>query len=87
MERPIDACWYCGKNDGEMLLSWEFDTYLHEKCLYDAFSRSEKTDPEAWIFMHEFNFVSPEEWEEYLQKEKEASDPDNYGTIFMEGLC
>ncbi len=29
------GCWFCARNAGKMLFSWEFDTYFHASCLRD----------------------------------------------------
>lgn len=40
------------QNDGEMLFSFEFDTYVHEKCLTEARQKSSANE-EARIMAHE----------------------------------
>lgn len=48
------GCWYCGEDEGEMVLSAEFDTYLHIDCLKDALY-ADPGDQEAQILKREFD--------------------------------
>ncbi len=33
-KHPCDGgCWFCHTDDGDMMFSCEFDTYVHEQCL------------------------------------------------------
>lgn len=54
---PVDGgCWYCYDDSGEMLFSFEFDTYLHEACLlkeHDCLIREGWSDLETEIMFKE----------------------------------
>ena len=47
------GCWYCHNDDGEMVFSMEFDTYLHLECIQTA-AKAFADDPEVKIFKDEF---------------------------------
>ena len=47
------GCWYCGDNEGDMVLSAQFDTFLHIECLKAAIL-AEPGDLEAEILREEF---------------------------------
>jgi len=50
---PNDGgCWFCGKDDGEMIFSMEFDAWFHLDCLHKAVAEN---DPEAEIIAMEYS--------------------------------
>lgn len=51
---PQDGgCWYCHTDDGDMLFSTEFDTYVHMKCLEATVAENDPNDREAAIMAAE----------------------------------
>lgn len=45
MPHPNEGgCWYCHKDDGEMVFSCEFDTYLHMECLLKEYQLCKSED-------------------------------------------
>lgn len=50
------GCWFCWSDKGEMYLDTEFDTYVHEKCVIEAYN---DLNPEARIMIHEFRKSNP----------------------------
>lgn len=49
------GCWFCGGPCGEMLFSFEFDTFFHLDCLKAAIAPTDSIDEEAEIIAREFN--------------------------------
>ena len=51
---PKDGgCWFCWEDYGEMLFSYEFDSWLHEKCCMRCLADG---DEEAEIIAREFGW-------------------------------
>lgn len=55
MDPRMFGCWFCGGPCGEMLFSFEFDTFFHLDCLKAAIAPTDSIDEEAEIIAREFN--------------------------------
>lgn len=52
---PQDGgCWFCHKDEGDMLFSTEFDTYLHKDCLIKELEKEPPINQETRIMSIEF---------------------------------
>lgn len=53
--KPQDGgCWYCHTDDPPLNFSFEFDTWIHIKCIKFVRDNSSEHDPENEIFLREF---------------------------------
>lgn len=49
----MTGCWFCGKEDGEMLFDGEFDTFLHEECLREDFAKGDNPEIKFMAYLLE----------------------------------
>lgn len=60
MVSPRDGgCWYCHKDNGDLVFCFEFDTYIHLECIDkrgEEIKRNNEYDPEWEIIAQEFGY-------------------------------
>jgi hypothetical protein len=44
-------CWFCRRNDDDLVLDTEFDTYVHRKCIKQAL-KDDPNHPEATLMKY-----------------------------------
>lgn len=69
------GCWFCHKDDGELVFEDQFDTFVHVSCIIKALE-VDPNDPEAQLMTDVFSpkdggWVSIKEYERNRNKDRD----------------